>query len=367
MATIHDPSALTSTATQYLLAKYYDKVLLERLIPELRWMQGADKKRLPQRGGKIIKFSAFKNLAVGTRLTESTKPTPLVLSTFNITATLGQWGAYGAVSDLLEVTSITSVIQEAIEVFGEQSALTIDSEIRSVAWGGGLPSAASRLSASGRMRNTGSVSALSAFHNLYFGYKVRMTRQCSGATMAHLSTADLYNASAFNANTKATMRDIRESVSVLRTNNAKPRSDGFYFGIGHPAGLADLRSDSEAGSWIEWMKYTSPEKGMFKGEIGQAEGVRFVQSTNAIDKPLNTGAVISASVITLLGRGALGVVDFENFLDGKMKNHVIVKKANQYNTDDPLNQVAGTVGWKVTFAGAILNVSSGLHLMALRN
>src|SRR5210317_1397514 len=117
MATIHDPSALTTTATQYLLSTYYDKVMLERLTPDLRWYQACTKKRLPKNSGKVVKFSSFRKLAVGSRLTESTKPTPKVLSTFNVTATLGQWGAYGAVSDLMEVSGITSTIQEAIEVF----------------------------------------------------------------------------------------------------------------------------------------------------------------------------------------------------------------------------------------------------------
>jgi len=104
MATIQDPAALTSTATQYILSKFYDKVLLKRLLPELRWYQASEKRRLPRHGGKEIKFSAFKKLTVGTRLSEGVKPTPKVLSTYNVTAQLGQWGDFSAVSDLMEVT-----------------------------------------------------------------------------------------------------------------------------------------------------------------------------------------------------------------------------------------------------------------------
>jgi len=124
-------------------------------------------------------------------------------------------------------------------------------------------------------------------------------------------------------------------------------------------------SDTATEGWVEWQKYTEPSS-MYKGEVGKCHGVRFVQSTNAIDRALNTGAVISATVFTILGRGALGVVDFENYLDGKGKNHVIVKRANQYELSDPLNQTAGTVGWKITFAAAILNNSCGIHLLGLR-
>ena len=367
MATIHDPTALTSTATQYILSTYFSKVFLERLVPELRWYQVAEKKRLPKNAGKIVKFSSFKKLAVGTRLSEAIKPTPKTLSTYNVSCLLGQWGDYAAVSDLMEVTGITSTVTEAVSVMGEHAALTIDTQIRNAAWGGGLPSATSRLSASLRLRNTGSVSALSGFNNLIGGFTIKMSYQCSAAAMAHLSTAHLYNASAFDSATVVTLRDIRLlAVQTLRERDVKPKNDGYYVGIAHPAGLANLMSDTSTGGWIDWQKYSTAEP-MYKGEVGRAEGVRFVSTTNAIDKPLNTGAVISASVMTIMGQGALGVVDFQNTYDGKGQNYIIIKKANAYNTDDPLNQIAGTVGWKCTIASVVLNTSCGIHLLTLRN
>ena len=369
MATIIDPTALTSTATQYLLAKYYDKTYIDRLTPELRWFQACEKKRLPQHSGKIIKFSAFRKLAVGTRLSESVKPTPKVLSTYNVTATLQQFGDFSAVSDLLEVTGITSTITEAVQVYAEQSALTIDTEIRNVAWNGGLPSATSQLSASLRARYTGSCSALSAMHTLVGGFTIRCTKQCSGLaeTVVAMSAAAALGTSALRAYTGITLRDIRDAVGVLRGRDVKPKmNDGYYLGIAAPQALELLMRDESTSGWVEWQKYTTPES-MMKGEVGKAEGVRFVSTTNAVDRGLARNATTSASVITIIGRGALGAVDFENTLDGKGKNHIIVKKANSYNTDDPLNQVAGTVGWKSTFAAAILNTSCGVHLLALRD
>ena len=248
MATIIDPTALTSTATQYILAKYYDKVYLERLTPELRWFQAGDKKRLPQHSGKEVKFSAFRKLAVGTRLSESTKPTPKVLSTFNVTATLQQFGDFSAVSDLLEVTGITSTITEAVQVYAEQSALTIDTEIRNVAWGGGLPSATSRLSASLRSRYTGSVSALSAMHDLVAGFTIKLTRQCSGLTesVVAMSAAGNLSNSALRAYTGITLKDIREAVSTLRGRDVKPKmSDGYYLGIAAPQALEELMNQEK--------------------------------------------------------------------------------------------------------------------------
>ena len=369
MATIINPTALTSTATQYILAKYYDKTYLDRLTPELRWFQAGEKKRLPQHSGKIIKFSAFRKLAIGTRLSESTKPTAKVLSTYNVTATLAQWGDFSAVSDLMEVTGITSTITEAVQVYAEQSALTIDTAIRSVAWGGHLPSATSQISAAILARYSQNISSLSAMQGLVTGFTIRLSRQCSGlaAAVVAVSAAAAVGTSALKAYTGVTLRDVRESVAILRGRDVKPKmSDGYYLGIAAPQALESLASDTSTTGWVEWQKYTTPES-MMKGEVGKAEGVRFVSTTNAIDRGLATNASTSASVITILGKGALGVVDFENSLDGKGKNHIIIKRANQFNTDDPLNQIAGTVGWKSTFAAAILNNSTGIHLLLLRD
>lgn len=368
MATIHDPAATTGTASRYILSTYYDKVMLARLLPELRWYQAAEKKRLPKNSGKVVKFSSFRSLAVGTRLTEGTKPTPKVLSAFNVTATLAQWGDYVAVTDLMEVTGITSTVEEAVAVMGEHAALTIDTQIKNSAWGGGLPSSTSRLSASLRSRYTGSVSVLSAMIGLVGGFTIRLTRQCSAllAATGRMSASHLHAASAYNAATKATLKDVRESVAVLRGRNVKPKSDGYYIGIGHPNGLSDLMCDTATGGWIDWQKYTTAEP-MYKGEVGRAEGVKWISTTNAIDKPLNTGAKVSATMLTIMGEGALGCIDFENTFDGEGKNYIIIKKASNIDMSDPLNQIAGTVGWKATFASVVLNTSCGIHLLALRN
>jgi N4-gp56 family major capsid protein len=368
MATIQDPAATTGTASKYILSTYYDKVMLARLTPELRWYQAAEKKRLPQHSGKIIKFSSFRKLALGTKLTEGTKPTPKVLSAYNVTATLGQFGDYVAVTDLMEVTGITSTVEEAVGVMGEHCAYTLDYQIKRASWGGGLPSTTSNLSASLRARHTGSVSTFSAFNGLVGGFTIRLTRQCSAllAATGRMSTAAVHAASAYNAATKTTLKDIREAVAQLRGRDVKPKEGGYFIGIGHPNALSDLMCDTATGGWIDWQKYTSADP-MYKGEVGRAEGVKFVSTTNAMDRAFQRGSLISATCLTIMGQGALGVVDFENNLDGEGKNYVIIKKSNQYDSSDPLNQIAGTVGWKTTFAAVVLNTSCGIHVMGLRN
>jgi N4-gp56 family major capsid protein len=366
LATIVNPAVTTGNAHQYALGKYYDKVLIARLLPDLRWDQVTEKKRLPQHMGTTVKFTGYKKLTTGTRLTEGTNPTPKALSTYNVTATLHQWGDYSGITDIAEVTAITSVITEAVAIFGEQSALTIDTEIRNVAFGGGFPSAISRISAGhrGNAITKGSVSALSAMNDKVYGFTVKLTGALSSGPTKNLSGMAALTASAWDSY-DATLADIRNAVATLRSRNVKPWEDGYYKGLATPQALKGVMKDTSTGGWQDWTKYTSRD-GMMRGEIGNAEGVRWIATTNAMERGANTGSNVSATFLTIVGRGALGSVDFQNNYDGTGKNHVIVKKANQYDISNPLNLIAGTVGWKVTFATCVLNTSCGIHLMALR-
>lgn len=368
MATNIDPGIISTGQAKYIISTYYDKVMLERATPELRWYDLCEKKRLPQNSGKVVKFSTFRSVSTGTKLTEMTKPTPKVLSAYNITATLNQWGDYVGVSDIMEVTGITSTVEQAVAVMGEAAALTLDTQIKRAALNGWFPSATSNLSAQLRSRYTGSVSTLSALNGKVLGFTIRLSRQCSAllAATGRLSTVILHAASAYNAACKITLRDVREAVGVLRGRNIKPFSEGLYKVIAHPQGLTDFMGDTSTNGWADWNKYTSPEN-MRKGIVGGAEGCQFISSTNAVDYALNRGAIVSATVFTILGKGALGAVDFQNTFDGKGKNYIIIKKANEYDISDPLNQVAGTVGYKMTFAAVVLNTSAGIHLLGLRN
>ena len=101
---------------------------------------------------------------------------------------------------------------------------------------------------------------------------------------------------------------------------------------------------------------------MYKGEIGKIEGVRFIQSTNAMKEQMpivKTGkSSICAYFCTIVGKNALGVTEME----GGVKT--TVKQANRYDTYNPLNQWS-TIGWKVTLAARVLNCSCGIHIFSI--
>jgi len=370
MATIHEPMSTTANKMQYVISTYYDKLYLERQYPYLYWYQACEKKKLPRTQGKTVKFSAYKSLTLGTNLTEATTPTPKSLSTYNVTATLTQYGDFTAISDLLEGTAISSAVEEAIQVLAEQSALTMDAYIRNVAFGGvmNLEPMGTSLSAAVTGRYTGSISALSALQDKVLGFTVRLVGSLSakaGTGSDNLSASANWTASAWEQ--RLTLLDIRRVVSKLRGRNVKPMDGQNYLGIIHPGAVEQIMNDTSNNGWAEWQKYTSAES-MYKGEVGRAEGVRFVMSTEAFDYPTGNSD-LSATILTVVGKGALGVVDFESVQDvqhGKNESSIIVKRSSKFNTSDPLDQVAATVGWKFTIAAAVLNTSCGIHLLALR-
>lgn len=371
MATIHDPIMTTTNATKYLIPVYYNKKFIDRLVPNLRWTQLCDTASLPKNSGIVCKWSAYKSLAVASRVTSlGTKPTPVVLSTYNVTATVRNYCSYAAIERILDESAVSPVVEQAIDVIAEQAALTIDTYIRNCAFGYGFPSATSRISAAARDRHIGSVSRLSALHNKVYGFTVKLVASLSSGVTKNLSGATAVTGVSAWKNYIHTLRDIRSGVTFLRQNNAKPMSNEQYIAIGTPQAMSQIMGDVGTTGWADWNKYTTPQTTMYKGKIGDAEGCTFISSTNAMQRALNTGGTLSATFITIVGKGALGCIDYDNLIDkqmegGSMPQAVIVKRANQYNTDDPCNQVKATVGFNIGIAAAILNMSCGVHVMAL--
>ena len=305
---------LTTTQTQYLLGTYYDKVLLERLIPQTRFYEHATKKPLPKGEGKVVKWSAYKNAPEGSSLTEGTIPTATPLSTFNVTATLVQKGMYTSVSDLLVLTAIDDNIKSAAEILSDSLAKTIDSYIRTQCMGTtGIPAGA--------------------------GFALKWS---------NANSAGAGSLSALTSGAALTVAEVRKLVEDLDSQDVPPMADGYYVGIAHPRALAQLRSDSE---WQSWKQYTTPEA-MYRGEVGEVEQVRFVKSTNTTWTTSGTAApgTTSAFFTLICGRGAYGVTE----IDGSAKKGagIIVKTPGPNDTSNPLNQYS-TVGYKATFASAI--------------
>ncbi|CAB4127934.1 hypothetical protein UFOVP103_5 [uncultured Caudovirales phage] len=297
---------MATTQTTGLLSAemqtYYEKKMLSRLIPNFVYTSLGQKRSIPKNGGKTINFRKVeKILGTTTALTEGTTPTGKSITVTPLTATVSQYGDFVEVSDFLDLTSIDALIDEMATVFGEQAADTMDQVCRE---------------------------ALSIGTSFQYA--------SNRASRVTITTADTFN-----------VTELRKALRTLRSNNAKPMSDGYFVAIIHPRTLYDLQNDT---AWVNAHLYTDIGiKDLYKGEAGMLYGVRFIVSTNAKVFSAGGSGGIDVYGTLIFGNEAFGVVD----VAGGSSVQMIIKPHGAAGTADPLNQ-RGTIGWKVNFAAVIL-------------
>ena len=142
---------------------------------------------------------------------------------------------------------------------------------------------------------------------------------------------------------------INRAQTWLKKNKA-PKINGSYVAIIHPSVAYDLRNSAE---WKEYHKYNDVAP-IFKGEIGELHGVRFIESNNA--KIWNVeGKKVYATLF--LGEKAFGLLK----PDGE-GTEMIIKTETEIG--GPLNQFS-TIGYKfchgakIKYQERMLRVESG--------
>ena len=277
---------------------YYSDYLIDMAEPELVHDQFGQKHPIPKNGGKTIEFRKYDPLPKAlTPLTEGVTPNGQKLNMGVITATVKQYGGFIELSDMLLLTAIDNNLVQATKLLGSQAGRTLDTITREVLNGG---------------------------TNVQYAEGQVNSR-------AALSYTDE------NTNHNLTVNAVRRAVRFLKVMNA-PRINGYYAGIIHPDCSYDLMSDPK---WVNVKTYSDPD-GIYEGEIGRIEGVRFVETSEA---KVFTGAGASGRDVystLIIGADAYGVTE----ITGGGLQH-IVKQLGSAGTADPLNQRA-TAGWKAT-------------------
>lgn len=298
----------TAAISEEFPAAFYDKRLLMRLMPKLVHVQFGVKRSLPKNSGKVINFRQFSNLAAATTpLTEATTPDSTQIAVAELTATIAQYGAFTAFSDLVTLTAIDPLLTEAADELGDQAGDSLDQITRDVIVAG-----------------------------------TTVQRPNDRASQVDLLTTDLL-----------TISEVRRAVRTLKAANV-PTIDGDYVAIIHPHSVHDLQSDS---AWINAQQYAQT-KAIFTGEVGKMYGVRFIESSNA-KVYANAGASLQDIYGTLIfGKGFYGVIE----LEGEGNVQFIYKALGSAGADDPLNQ-RQTTGWKVNgFVAKILNNTCAVRI-----
>ena len=277
---------------------FYSDYLIDMAEPELVHDQFGQKHPIPKNGGKTIEFRKYDPLPKAlTPLTEGVTPDGQKISMGVVTATVKQYGGFVELSDILLLTAIDNNLVQATKLLGSQAGRTLDTITREVLNGG-----TNVQYAEGQVTSRGELSYTDAENNM-----------------------------------NLTVDAVRKAVRFLKVMNA-PRINGYYAGIIHPDCSYDLMSDPK---WVNVKTYADPE-GIYEGEIGRIEGVRFVETSEAKVFTGEGAAGRDVYSTLILGSDAYGVTE----IAGGGLQH-IVKQLGSAGTADPLDQRA-TAGWKAT-------------------
>lgn len=299
-----NPNVTTAESLSPEMKVFYEKELIELAEPEMIHDQFGQKKNIPKNGGKTVEFRQYDPLPEMTApLTEGVTPDGQEMSVKKLEATVKQYGGYITLSDMLVLTALDPNIVQATKLIASQAGRTLDTITREVLNSGTVVQYAA-----------GQVTSRDA---LYYTDK---TDNCN-----------------------LTVECVKKAVRFLENQDA-PRINGYYVGIISPDCKFDLMSDPD---WKKPHEYVDVEH-IYKNEIGELYGVRFVQSTRC--KKWTTAGASGADVYStlILGDDAYGVTEVEG---GGLEH--IIKQLGAGGTSDPLNQRA-TVAWKATKTAELL-------------
>lgn len=246
----------------------FEKLAYFALRPEMYFDQFADVQATNATNpGASVKFTVFADLAEAiTPLGEAEDVTPVAMSDSQVTVTLNEYGNATVTTAKLRASSFLPVDPVAAQAVGYNAGLSIDTIARNV---------------------------LQAGSNVLYA--------TGGAT-------DPTSRTTINSDDTLAAADVRRVVAQLRGANV-PTIGGSYVGFIHPDVSYDFRSATDAAAWRTPANYVNPE-GIYNGEIGMFEGVRFMESPRAplfVNASDNAGAAGNIDVYgtLIMGRQAL--------------------------------------------------------------
>ena len=306
--TVNPVNVTTQSSMSPTMKTFYDTTLLENAREAMVFTQFGEKQ--PLKGNKVEwrKFNTFAKAL--TPLQEGVIPSGQTFGMTKIEAETTQHGDYTAVTDRLELESYDDVIFGATEEMGAAEGETYDILTRNILVGGNC------------------------------------VEYCPNGDTEVTSRANITKACILTP-------DVVNRVQTLLKKNKAPKINGSYVALIHPSVAYDLRNSEE---WKEYHKYNDVAP-IFKGEIGELHGVRFIETNNAkIWKEEGKDAVYAT---LFLGAKAFGILDPQG--EGM---EMIIKTKEQIG--GPLNQFS-TIGYKfchgakILYQERLIRVESGSH------
>jgi N4-gp56 family major capsid protein len=258
----------TTTSSLSVDQVAFDRLAYFALRSELLFDQAADVQPVAQAmPGTGVTFTIYADIAAATStLNEVTDVTPTALSDSQVTVTLAEYGNAVVTTAKLRGTAFVDVDSAAANIIGYNAGDSIDQVVREV---------------------------LAAGTNVVYATGGTTTP----TSRESISTDDILAAD-----------DVRKVTAQLRSANVAT-FDGSYIGFIHPDVSYDFRSATDAAAWRTPANYVNPE-GIYNGEIGKFESVRFVETSRAkvfanASNGTSTTGTIDAYCTHIMGRQAL--------------------------------------------------------------
>lgn len=258
-----------------------------------------------------------------TPLVEGVTPTGSKLANQDYTVTLGQYGDYVTITDVIMDTHTDPVLQQATDILGEQCALTVET-----------------------LRFNVLKAGTSVFYANSVAGRSSVIKQISLSDQRRVTTA-------LNRQNAKKITQVVASTPDYNTKSV----EASYMAVCHPDLETDIRGMTGFKPVADYGPHTSP----FEGEIGSVEQVRYLTSTVIAPWADAGGSATTNSVryttantacdvypVLYFARDAFGIVP----LKGKSSMTPMVVNPKPA-PGDPLAQ-RGTVGWKLYTSTVIL-------------
>lgn len=301
-------------------AAYVAKELLTRGLPLLTLEKFLQAKTIPRNETKSIVFRRYNSLPLATTaLSEGVTPPSMKMTKTDVTATLEQYGNLIEITDVVADTHEDPIIQEGVQILGENAAQTIET----VRWG-----------------------ILTAGTNKFYS---------NGTTRSAVNTP--INSGMLKKIVRGLKRQNAQMITTIVKSTPSFGTQAIlpaYIALGH----TDLENDIRALSgFIDVKDYGNTQP--LEGEIGSVGYVRFILSnifTPYPDAGGTAGSMVTTSgsnadvyPLLILGKNAAGTVAL------KGANAITPTVINPTpSKSDPLGQ-RGSMGWKTYSTAIILN------------
>ncbi len=300
---------------------YADAKLLKRAQPNNVLAQFGEVRPVPKNRGQVVIFRRYNKLdATPVELQEGVTPTGKKLTKTDITATIKQYGDWIGIDDVIKDTHEDPVLNEMIDILGEQAA-----EMYDKIYAGVLKAGTNVIYANGTSRSA-----------------------------VNTPISDTLIDKALRVLERQHAKTIRSIINAGPNIGTKPIPPAFI-AVCH----SDLRYDlKNLTGWVPVHEYANTD-GLINGEAGAVGQFRFVFDNNLepwADAGGAAGSMISTSgtnadvyPVLIFGKQSYGIVPLGG--KGSVRTYVNNPKAI---TGDELAQ-RGSVGWKGWTTAVILN------------